>query len=327
MTARIVTALIGVIVTPIALGITSSSGIQIYQLQGLLMYQEFDPAALAGPIAMQILGLVLLLGVIATGLWSSAGLLAAGVLGLATIIFAVVPGLLLELYMSAPRFIPSDWIDGLFYGVPLVVYTVLGAMGLALFMIRRSTRRASTGLVVGGFIAAPVLLAIGGSLLVWGGNEGQNRAVITMDGSINPIAAGAVIAGVVFTIAGIAAARWSPWALVIPAAGLLLLTLLFFLSISAPDLRSLIPFELFRVGMSFVLMGGALITGIAQLGFTVVAVLVSRRARRKAASAGGAYPSGPFPAGQYPRPSAAPYSPGQHPAPSQTGYPPVPPTS
>lgn len=311
-TARIITALIGVVVTPIALGLISAGGLRVYQFFSMSGYAEVDLGEFVGPVALQLVGLILLIAVVATGLWSSAGLIAAGALGLVALLFAIAPGLLLELYGIVPGFIPREWFDGIFYGLPLAVYAVLGAMGLTLMMIRRSTHGAGGGLAVGGLFAAPVLLAIGGWLLVWGSSEGQMRAVVTFDASINPLAALAVIVGVVFTLAGIGVSRWSPWALVIPAAALLLIALLFFVSMSVPDFRGLIPFDLLRIGVPFVLVGGATAVAVAQLAFTTVLVIIGRRARRIAAS---------IPAAEY-----GSYPVAQHPPAPPAAYPPAPPT-
>lgn len=307
-TARIITALIGAIVTPIALGLISGGGIRVYQFFSMSGYAKVDLGVYVAPVALQLIGLVLLIAVVATGLWSSAGLIAAGALGLVALLFAIAPGLLLELYGIVPAFIPREWFDGIFYGLPLAVYAVLGAMGLTLVMIRRTTHGAGGGLAAGGLFAAPVLLAIGGWLLVWGIAEGQMRAVATFDTSINPLAALAVIVGVVFTLAGIGVSRWSPWALVIPALVLLVISLLFVISMSVPELRSLIPFELLRVAMPFVVTGGAVTVAVAQLAFTTVRVIAGRRARHFSASVAAAE-QGAYPVAQYPPAPPAVYPP------------------
>ncbi|WP_307361350.1 hypothetical protein [Microbacterium murale] len=310
-TARIITALIGVIVTPIALGIISAGGIEAYRLFTMFGYTGVDLTEFAGPIALQILGLLLLVGVVATGLWSSAGLIAAGVLGLAALVLAVVPGLMLEVLVSAPPFLPRAWVDGLYYGLPLLVCTVLGAMGLTLMLIRRSTRRVSAGFVVGGFVAAPVLLAVGGWLLVWGNGEGQMSAVRTFDTSINPMVVLALIVGVAFTVAGIGASGWSPWALVIPALFLLLISLLFVTTMGTPLFHGIVPMALLRSGTPMVMVGVATAVAVAQLAFTAVLLIISRRGRRNPAA---------FPVADH-----GAYPVGQHPVPPQWTYPPAPP--
>ncbi|GAB3632156.1 hypothetical protein GCM10027421_15090 [Microbacterium shaanxiense] len=326
-TARITTALIGVIVTPIALGIISAGGIEAYRLFTMFGYTGVGLTEFAGPIALQILGLLLLVGVVATGLWSSAGLIGVGVLGLAALVLAVVPGLMLELLISAPPFLPRAWGDGLYYGLPLLVCTVLGAMGLSLMLIRRSTRGVGAGVVVGGFVAAPVLLAVGGWLLVWGNGEGQMNAVRTFDTSINPLVALALIVGAAFTVAGIGASRWSPWSLVIPALFLLLISLLFVTTMGAPVFRGIVPMDLLRSGTPMVMVGVATAVAVAQLAFTVVLLIISRRGRLPAASVPvadhGAYPVGQHPvAPQWIYPPAPPVA---APPPPSAG-PPVPPT-
>lgn len=313
-------------VTPIALGLISAGGIRIYQLFSMYDYARLDLFEFVGPVLLQFVGLVLLVAVVATGLWSSAGLIAAGALGLVMLLLAIAPVLLLEVFKSAPSFIPRDWIDGVLYGLPLVVYAVLGTMGLTLMMIRRSTRGADAGLRVVGLVAAPVLLAGGGWLLVWGTSEGQMQAVVTFQTSINLMASIAVIAGVVLTVAGIGVSRWSPWALVIPAAVLLLISLLFVVTMSVSEFRGLIPLEVLRVGMPFVVVGGATAVAVAQLTFTAVVVILGRRAHRNAASAPSAS-FGAHPVGQYPPASPAAYPPAPPTAYPPAAYPPAPPTA
>lgn len=315
-TARIITALIGVIVTPIALRLISGGGLKIYQIINMFGYTPVDLGELVGPVTLQLVGLVLLVAVVATGLWSSAGLIAAGVLALVALSFALAPGLLLELYHVLPAFIPHEWLDGIFYGLPLAVYAVLGAMGLTLMMVRRSTRDVGGGVAVGGLFAAPVLLAIGGWLLVWGISEGQMQAVVNFDTSFNPLIALVVIASVAFTVAGIGVSRWSPWALVIPALVLLVISLVYVLTMSVPEFRSLIPFDLLRIAMPFVIVGGAVAVAVPQLTFTAVLVISRRRARQTAASVP-ASEYGAYPVGQYPPPPPA-ANPSVPPAPPAT---------
>lgn len=99
----------------------------------------------------------------------------------------------------------------------------------------------------------------------------------------------------------------------IPAAALLLIALLFFVSMSVPDFRGLIPFDLLRIGVPFVVVGGATAVAVAQITFTTVLVIIGRRARRIAASIPAAE-YGAYPVGQYPPAPPAAYPPAPRPS-------------
>lgn len=269
---------------------------------------DLGAGALIVPILTALAGVVLLAVVVATGRWSSAGMLVSGVFAIITLALAMFPGLLLELYRAAPSFLPREWVDGLFYGLAMIVYTVLAGMGIAIARIRRRPPRSTSGFTVGGFVAAPLLLLIGGYLMMWGSHEGQMEAARTFDTSLNPVASLAILGGAVITVLAISATIWSRQALIVPAVVLLLLTVYAFLSLSIRSLAMIIPGDAWIMGLTFFLMGGGVVVAIAQLTFTVVAGQVARRAAAFTPPAAGAWmtPDAGYPQNtQYP--DAPPY--------------------
>lgn len=323
LAARLITIAVAIVLTPVALTLLSAGG-QIVNVV-FFSFGRPDLGALGGPLLLQALGVVLLILVLLSGVWSSAGLLAAGVLSVAPLVFALFPSILFALY----RVVPREWVDGLVYGVPLLVLPVLGAMGLVLFLVRRRARVGGTALSVVGLLAAPLLLAAAAWSISWGIAEGTLRAMQQLDLEFRPAPALAVLGGVVLLVAGVLVSRWSPFALLVPAVVLLASSVLL---ISAPEvffpaLRDL-PRGINTVLPTLLLFGAGATTALLYLAFTAVLLRVRSRAAAVEAApaegrtAGAAYPPPPpaYPAAPpaYPAPGQAPPAPGQ-------AYPPAPP--
>lgn len=102
LTARLITSVIALVLTPIALILLSVGG-QTMILTFFAYASDGDLASLTGPVLLQILGLALLILVVLTGVWSSAGLIAIGILSIVPLIVAVFPVTLSWLYGIAPR--------------------------------------------------------------------------------------------------------------------------------------------------------------------------------------------------------------------------------
>lgn len=338
LTARLITIVIALVLTPIALILLSIGG-QTVTLTFFAYGFEGEFAPLVGPLLLQALGLVLLILVVLTGIWSSAGLIAIGMFSIAPLIVAVFPVTLSWLIRIAPR----DWGDGLIYGVPLLVLAALGTMGLVLALVRRDPRPRGAALSVIGIIAAPLLLAGGAWAVVWGIGDGVLFALQRFQFDIRPGASLAVFAGTLLVVAGIAVTRWSPFALILPAFVLLATSILL---VAAPDSVFPMLFELPR-GMNTVvptllLYGGGAAAGLLYLAFTAVLLRVRAHSRLLGGGSAGAghsssspaqYPPAQYPAAQYPpAPQAyaqypnAPYPPApmQHPYPPTDGQQPPP---
>lgn len=310
--ARIITALIGVIVTPIAVGLISAGGFVWARFFLSYSAPTFDLTVLGPPLLLQLLGLILLAGVIATGIWSSAGLLAVGVLGIFAAIIAIAPTLLVELYRFLSPVLPLEWIDGIGYGIPLVLFPVVGGLGFAVALIRRRPQRPSAGAQIIGLIAAPIVLLIGGWLLVWALSFGQRRALINFDFTFDPVVAAAVIGGFVLVTAGALLVRWSPFALVLPALVLLVISVLFVIPQVYGTLFRALPIEVSGIASTIFLLGGAVAVAVAYLVATFVLIRVrSRGIAITPPDASGTYEAPVYgtPAYGVPPYGSAPYSP------------------
>lgn len=307
--ARVLTIVIAVIVTPVATGILVASG-----YSWLIEYTSYgvpDISRILVPALLQLLAIALLVGVVLTGLWSSAGLVAVGALSVVPLVYAVFPALLLETYRLLSRVLPREWIDGLSYGIPLTVFPVLGMMGAVLAIVRRRPEPTGAGWSVGALIGAPALLAVGAILLSWGIGRGQLVALQQFRFDFVPEAAAAVIGGLVFVLTGIGTTRWSSFALVLPALALLLVSLLFVVPATSHVLFSALPIEMSRAVSTLLLIGAGTAVAFLYLAFTGTLLRVRAQSRRLS------------PATQ-PQPSTAlPYPPAAAPHPHVTPYPPA----
>ncbi len=306
--ARLITIVIAVIVTPVAVGLLSSGG-----TSWLMTYFQYGGARdgfgpLVMPTLLQALGILLLLLVVLTGIWSSAGLIAVGVLAVVPLLLALLPALLLQSYRVLGSVLPREWLDGLTYGIPLVLFPALGAMGVVLVIVRRHPERTATGLSIIGLVASPILLTAGILLLSWGIARGQFTALQQFRFDFLPDAAAAVLLGTLLSVAGVFATRWSTFALVLPAAILLLLGLL----VLIPDAVFMMVGRLPMVGRTLpqlLILGVGTAIALVYLAFTVVLLRVRKQAMSTAAG------TGAFPAAGYPPVPAPPYPPQYPPAP------------
>lgn len=132
--------------------------------------------------------------------------------------FAVSPTLVVNAYQVLPR----EVADGVSYGVPLAILPVLGGMGLALWFARHHERRSASVQVVG-LIAAPVLLLGGGRMLAL--STSRTLMVLrTFDTTVTLDGAVLALIGIALIVAGLLLTAWSPFALLLPAAALLIIT-------------------------------------------------------------------------------------------------------
>ncbi|WP_217178586.1 hypothetical protein [Streptomyces sp. AC495_CC817] len=273
--ARIIAIVFALIAAPAGAGMLSTGG-----REWSLAFSAFgpiDPTTLLGPVLLQILGGILLLAVVATGFWTSAGLLATGVLGLGALAGALLPAVVLPLYRSP---VPSPWVDGLVYGVPLVLFCAFGAMGLVLLLARRSPARPHPALQIVGLVATPVLLAGGALLIALGLARGPLVAFQQYRFDVAPDAVAALLAGVVLVLVGILLTRWSPFALLLPALVLLVLTPMA-LTPASPlyDAFLRTSMELSRTAPLLLSMGTGVVTALAYVLFTVILLRVRSRVR------------------------------------------------
>ena len=292
--ARLFTVLYALIVTPVATGLIVYGGMpwQQYLLMratGLEELLQFllSPSGLPSLLALAG-GLLLLVSVVATGLASSAGLLSVSLLGLLPLSLSIVPQLLISLFEVLPEVLrPASY--GIFaQGVALVLYPVLGGMGLALVIARRRPRP-HLAVSLPGVVALPVVLLLGAWLTMYGYAMVMRTFSITFGAEAAPVPALLALgAGMVLLWLGVGAAGGSPYALVLPALVLLVFSAGFLL----PDFFSMLPAFLFSqtggVLMSVVATGTGAAVGLAMLAHTAVQRTVSSRARSRLA-----HPSAP----------------------------------
>lgn len=292
--ARLFTVLYALIVTPVATGLIVYGGMpwQQYLLMratGLEELLQFllSPSGLPSLLALAG-GLLLLVSVVATGLASSAGLLSVSLLSLLPLSLSIVPQLLISLFEVLPEVLrPASY--GIFaQGVALVLYPVLGGMGLALVIARRRPRP-HLAVSLPGVVALPVVLLLGAWLTMYGYAMVMRTFSITFGAEAAPVPALLALgAGMVLLWLGVGAAGGSPYALVLPALVLLVFSAGFLL----PGFFSMLPAFLFSqtggVLMSVVATGTGAAIGLAMLVHTAVQRTVSSRARSRLA-----HPSAP----------------------------------
>ncbi|MGP4917365.1 hypothetical protein ACTXJ9_16910 [Brachybacterium tyrofermentans] len=299
--ARLLTVLYALVITPIATALIAYGGggwMRIFQMRGYVA----DPLAdlLTGRAGVQIvaglgLGLLLLASVVATGIASSAGLLVVGVMGLFSLVVAAVPSLLFSIYRATPDGVPLEILDGFAYGLPLVLHTVMGGLGMALVIARR---RPGPHLVasLAGLVVVPVMLLLGAGLVFGGLGHGALMAVRMFDTQTSPLVVALLALGALLLWLGAAASRWSPYALLLPVIVLLGASLAFAVpSLPLPPGIWSDPTSL--AAASFLLTGGGVATAVILLVHTVVLAFVRHRSRRRLRGPGPTVPPAARPAG------------------------------
>lgn len=325
--ARVITAVIALVLAPVGAVLLATGGRTWLMTAFQYGRPGIDLAVLGGPILLQVVGILLLVAVVLTGIWSSAGLIAVGVLSLAPLVFALVPSTLMGVQRALQ--IPIEVLDGVIYGVPLALFPVLGAMGLVLALVRRRPEPTASALAIVGGILSPILLLAGACLLAWGIGRGVLVAYQRFQFEVQPDASAAVLVGVALVVAGVATTRWSTWALVLPAVVLLVVSFLMVLPDGLLSLARGLPRDLLTTMPSLLLLGVGTASALLYLAFTVVLLRVRARAGTTPLSPGAA-PPGHTPEQTTPYPPApASYFPpsGVGPALHQPAMPPYPPAS
>ncbi|MGN8026706.1 hypothetical protein [Microbacterium sp. 22242] len=274
---RIVCAFTGVVVAPIAVGLISSGGgaWAIAQMQFSYRRTGLPLDRLIGPTLLILLGLLLLAGVVLTGLFSATGLIAAGVVGILPALGTLAPGAALGVFTS--RLVPIPVIEPLAHGLPAAILPLLGFMGLTLVTVRLRPPRESAATALLGAVTALLALALGGVLLMWGVQLGISRAFTNFDTRFHPLPAALVLLALVLIGVGVGASRWSWFALVLPAMVLLVLSLINVLSFA---LYAAGPRDIAQPTGTFLILGGGVAVAVAELAFTAVLLVLRARTRR-----------------------------------------------
>lgn len=316
--SRIVTTVIALIATPVGLLIVLAGGEQWARLGGLSGRAPLE--ALVAPTALVLAGALVLVGVVATGVWSSAGLLAVGVSSIVPVVVSLFPGVMVHLRLGSRMLFPL--MTGFAYGHFLLIGLLFGAMGLVLHQVRRGVRTGA-GATVAGLIAAPLLVLSGTGLLLTGIARGTMRYAQMMRAEFDMIVVLSIILGAAVLVAGVLAARWSRFALILPA--VLLLGSVVVMASPRLLLSGSLPLEVRNSLYTLIITGGTLMLGIVLAAFTVVLAIVHGRA----ASAPTPGAGGPWHPEQHPSypysPQPATGLPGPPPGAQQPPYAPWPP--
>ena len=289
--ARLLTVVYALVVTPVATTLVVYGAMPWHQhvlmrnvpLDQLLEYL-FSSRGLP-PFLALLGGLLLLVSVVATGLASSAGLLSVSVLALFPLGLLAWPQLPVLLHERVPDFLFQAVFGLLAQGVPLLLFPVMGGLGLALVIARRRPRPPVALSVIGAVLVPVIMLAA--TLLAMHAVVVASTSYMTTFGAEGvPVSAmlTAVLGVVLLWLCG-AATGASPYAQILPA----LVTLAATAALFIPGVLMMLPSVAYsRVGgttMSVLAMGGGAALGLVLLAHTAVQLAVSSRARRRAQAA------------------------------------------
>ena len=289
--ARLLTVVYALVVTPVATTLVVYGAMPWHQhvlmrnvpLDQLLEYL-FSSRGLPSFLAL-LSGLLLLVSVVATGLASSAGLLSVSVLALFPLGLLAWPQLPVLVHEWLPDFLFQAVFVMLAQGVPMLLFPVMGGLGLALVIARRRPRP-PVALSVIGAVLVPVIMLAATLLAMHAVVVASTSYAVNFGATGVPAAAmlTAVLGVVLLWLCG-AATGASPYAQILPA----LVTLAATAALFIPGVLMMLPSVAYsRVGgttMSVLAMGGGAALGLVLLAHTAVQLAVSSRARRRAQAA------------------------------------------
>ena len=289
--ARLLTVVYALVVTPVATTLVVYGAMPWHQhvlmrnvpLDQLLEYL-FSSRGLP-PFLALLSGLLLLVSVVATGLASSAGLLSVSVLALFPLGLLAWPQLPVLVHEWLPDFLFQAVFVMLAQGVAMLLFPVMGGLGMALAIARRRPRP-PVALSVIGAVLVPVIMLAGTLLAMHAVVVASTSYAVNFGATGVPAAAmlTAVLGVVLLWLCG-AATGASPYAQILPA----LVTLAATAALFIPGVLMMLPSVAYsRVGgttMSVLAMGGGAALGLVLLAHTAVQLAVSSRAWRRAQSA------------------------------------------
>jgi hypothetical protein len=189
------------------------------------MGRGVNPLALGPGLGLGLLGLVLLLLVVLSGLLSSAGMLMGLVVGASCLVLQawVWPGNLLDIVEGSGR-VPPGSVDAYAYGVADFLAFTIAGLGCVLFLQRHSSRGAPRpvrfGAVLGhvvGIVLLPVLLAMLGLLYIYAAQAARmDQNPFSLTGRTFKTGLIAVVLILVLLLS-----RWSPAAPILPGLALI----------------------------------------------------------------------------------------------------------
>ena len=289
--ARLLTVVYALVVTPVATTLVVYGAMPWHQhvlmrnvpLDQLLAYL-FSSRGLPSFLVL-LGGLLLLVSVVATGLASSAGLLSVSVLALFPLGLLAWPQLPVLVHEWLPDFLFQAVFVMLAQGVPMLLFPVMGGLGMALAIARRRPRP-PVALSVIGAVLVPVIMLAATLLAMHAVVVASTSYMATFGAEGVPVSAMLTAAlGVVLLWLCGAATGASPYAQILPA----LVTLAATAALFVPGVLMMLPGVVYsRVGgttMSVLAMGGGAALGLVLLAHTAVQLAVSSRARRRAQAA------------------------------------------
>lgn len=285
--ARLLTVLYALVVTPMASLLVVHGGlpwlqylmIRLGSFSELLAY-VLSPSGLPTLLAL-VGGLLLLASVVATGLASSAGLLSVSLLTLVPLSGYLSPLVSSLVYENFPELLRQAALILLVEGVAMLLYPVMGGLGLALVIARRWPRP-PLALSLPAALLLPLGMVAGTLLIMYG------QALISTVYAMTFGAEGVPVIGMVAVVGGgvllwlsCAATGTSPFALILPA----LVTIAATASLLIPGVFTMLPGFFFtqtgNTTMSVLVMGGGAALALVMLVHTAVQFAVSSRARRR----------------------------------------------
>lgn len=265
----------------------ASGGTRLYRAYLSL---DLGSGMAASGVGIQIAGIALLVVAALTGLWTPAGLLCLGAFGIVALVASAFPLALFAVVREMPSLATAP-INLVTSGVPHVLGGILGACGLAVVLLqrRRTTLQAHvpapahasnpSGAVAGhiiGVIAAPILFVLGLGLLLRGMFGTMQSAQVQMVQGSEALWLLMSLGGFVLILAACVTVRWSPFALVLPAIIVLLLTALSF----APQWGFAYSLDVIARSVGTFLVLGGFAAAAMLIAGTVVAISHWSRNRR-----------------------------------------------
>jgi hypothetical protein len=276
--ARLLAGLVGLIITPFALLMIGSNALTMIQFRSMSRAGQAQlPIQFYGALVLIVVGSLLVLLVVASGMFSSAGPLIGGfVWGLLPGVVAFAPAAYLPIAQSG---IDRSLVDGYLMGFTYPIALALFLIGLALVWLRRTTpasRGASMVALVVSLIAGVAAFTF--TVLGYAAGLWTTLTTLKFDPS-NIVPAGlALVAAVVLYAVSIACARFTSWATV--PAGAVFVVLGFALAVLPPratvGLYQLFPGMGGSVLDYFGATGSLMVLGVVFIAFALVAYVVRR---------------------------------------------------
>lgn len=289
--AKILTILYALVAAPLGLAMLAWSSVLHSRIRTMQFLWDDQLGSILGtPEGVRMLvalgaSILLLVGIVATGMASSAGLILCGAMGAGAVLLAALPSLLFELYRFVPPGPLTELLLSLPYAQAVLLLPLLGGLGIGLAIARRRPDP-SVVLSVLGLVLVPLVLVGATALLLTGYAQAMISVIMQMRIDFDLESALLCVLGAVLLAAGAAATRWSPYALLLPALVVLGTTIglhVVGLSVVPPALWS---DPAGNTLISFLTTGGGFVLSAILFLHTIVLAVVRSRSRRRTRLAG-----------------------------------------